>query len=88
MEIPTHLLSMRMSSTKVQKQPPEVFCKKKCSYKFRKIYSKTPVPESLNFIKKETLAQVLPYEFCKISKNTFLTEHFWATASESTLHYN
>ena len=27
-----------------QKQPPEVFCKKRCSYKFRKINRKTPVP--------------------------------------------
>ena len=33
-------------------------------------------------IKKETLAQVLSWEFCKISKNTFFTEHFWATASK------
>ena len=31
---------------------------------------------------KETLAQVFPCEFCKISKNTFFTEHLWATASE------
>ena len=30
-----------------QKQPPEVFCKKSFSYKFSKIPSKTPVPESL-----------------------------------------
>ena len=30
-----------------QKQPPEVFCKKRCSQKFRKIHSKTPVPEYL-----------------------------------------
>ena len=34
-----------------------------------------------NFIKKESLAQVFSCEFCEISKNTFLTEHFWATAS-------
>ena len=33
-------------------------------------------------IKKETLAQVFSYEFCEISKNTFFTEHFWATASK------
>ena len=26
---------------------PEVFCKKKCSQKFRKIHRKTPVPETL-----------------------------------------
>ena len=28
-------------------------------------------PKACNFIKKETLAQVLSCEFCKISKNTF-----------------
>ena len=33
-----------------------------------------------NFIKKETLAQVFFCEFCEISKNTFFTEHVWATA--------
>ena len=31
--------------------------------------------EAFNFIKKETLEQVFSCEFCKISKNTFLTEH-------------
>ena len=60
---------------------PEVFCKKRCSQKFRKINRKTPVPEALfwyscrpwacNCIKKETLAQVFSCEFCEISKNTF-----------------
>ena len=59
--------------TKTQKQPPEVFCKKRFSYKFRKIHRKTPVPEpkACNFIKKESLTQVFSCEFCKISKNTF-----------------
>ena len=28
-----------------------------------------------NFIKKETLAQLSSYEFCKIFKKTFLIEH-------------
>ena len=35
------------SSDKLQKQLSEVFYKKSCSLKFRKIYRKTPVPESL-----------------------------------------
>ena len=35
-----------------------------------------------NFINKETLAQVFPCGFCKISKNTFFTEYLWTTASE------
>ena len=39
-------------------------------------------PEAYNFIKKEILAQVFSCEFCIISKNTFFTEHVWATASE------
>ena len=34
------------------------------------------------FIKKETRAQVFSFEFCKISKNLFFTEHLWATASK------
>ena len=34
-----------------------------------------------NFIKKETLVQVLSSEFCEISKNTFFKEHLWAIAS-------
>ena len=38
-------------------------------------------PEACNFIKKETMAQVLSCEFCEISKNTFFTEHLQATAS-------
>ena len=30
-----------------------------------------------NSFKKETLAQVFSCKFCKISKNTFCTEHLW-----------
>ena len=37
--------------------------------------------EIINFIKKETLAQVFSCEFCEISKNTFFAEHLWTTAS-------
>ena len=44
-------------------QPPEVFYKKRCSQKYRKIHGKTPVPE--------TLAQAPSCEICDISKNTF-----------------
>ena len=33
--------------TYLKKQPPEVFCKKRCSHKLRKIHRKTSVPESL-----------------------------------------
>ena len=39
------------------KQPLEVFCKKRCSWKFRRIYKKTPALESL-FNKIEGLRPV------------------------------
>ena len=38
---------------------------------------------SINFA-KEALAQVFPYEFCKIPKNTLFTEHLWTTASDNS----
>ena len=73
-----------------QKQPSEVFCKKRCSEELRKIYGKN-LCQSLFFNKfaglraatllKETLAQVFSCEFCEISKNNFFTEHLRATAS-------
>ena len=39
-------------------------------------------------IKKETVAQVFSFEFCEISKNSFFTEHLWATASEQVTVYH
>ena len=38
------------------------------------------IPQACNFIKKEALAQMFSFEFCELSKNTFFTEHLWATA--------
>ena len=35
----------------------------------------------INFIKKETLAQVISCGFCEIYKNIFFIEHLWTTAS-------
>ena len=35
----------------------------------------------IKLTKKETLAHMFSCEFCEISKNTFFTEHLWATAS-------
>ena len=82
--------------TYLQKQPPEVFCKKRYSWKSRKIHRETPVSVSLfhkscrptTLLKKgiwhrffQTLAQVFSCEFWKISKSTFFTEYPWATAS-------
>ena len=51
--------------------------------------SARPWPQSLfnecNFIKKETLAQVLSCEFCEISKNTFFYRTLLVAASEVCL---
>ena len=47
--------------------------------------SKVTRRQACNFIKKETMVQMFCYEFCKISKNAFFTEHLW-TAASVTLH--
>ena len=39
---------------------------------------------NLQDFKKDSLAQVFSYEFCEISKTTFFTGHFQATASDDT----
>ena len=36
---------------------------------------------SCNFLRKETLAQVFPCEFCKIFKSNFFIDYLGATAS-------
>ena len=74
----------------ILKQPP-VFCKKGVLRNFTKFtgkhlyqslfFSKVAGDFNCNFIKKETLAQVLYREFCEISKNTFFTEYIWTGAS-------
>ena len=46
------------------------------SFFFNKVAGLRPA----TFLKKR-LALVFSCEFCEISKNTFLTEHFWTTAS-------
>ena len=65
---------------KRQKQPREVFCKKRCSWKFRKTHRKAPPPEPF-FLKKETVTQIFSCEFSEISKNAFFTEYLLMTAS-------
>ena len=51
-----------------QKQPPEVFFKKRCYQKFCKIHRKViRVSSERETIKKETLAKLFSCEFCEIS---------------------
>ena len=40
----------------------------------------------LQLYERQTLAQLFSCEFCEISKNTFFTEHVWATAWLYKLH--
>ena len=67
----------------LQKQPPEVFCKKKV---FLEILQNSQEKQRLFFNKvagfRQTLVQVFSCEFCEISKKTFFTEHLSATASD------
>ena len=71
-----------------EKEPPEVFLEilqnsqaNTCVRVSFLIKSQASV---YNFIKKEILARVFPCQLCEIFKNTFFTEHLWATASVCT----
>ena len=44
-------------------------------------FKKSYRPQVCNFIKRENLAQMFCFEFCKIFKNTFFTKHLLTTAS-------
>ena len=55
---------------------------------FNKVTGICDRPEACNFFKKETLAQAISFEFCKISKNTFFIEHLRETASISGVFAN
>ena len=81
---------MGLSFPPLQKQPPEVFCKKKVVPKNFAKFTGIRLCQSLffnkvaggagNFIKKLALAQEFSCEFCEIFKNTFFTEHLLMTA--------
>ena len=76
----SYLVLERINSEEhvLQEQSPEMFSKKRCSEKFRKIH----MPQPATLLKKR-LAQVFSFEFCEISKNSFFTENLGATASVS-----
>ena len=64
------------------KQPPEVFCKKRCSQKYRQYHRKTPVLESLfnkvagpkpyNFIEKWLKNRCFPKNIAKFLRTPIL----------------
>ena len=56
----------------VQKQPPDMFCKKSLEIS----------QNSQENTYAGGLTQVLSCEFCELSKNTLFTEHLWARAPE------
>ena len=64
-----------------QKQPPEVFCKKRSSL-IAKFHRKTPLLESVfNKSLESRQTQVFSGEICGIFKNTYYEEHLGTIAS-------
>ena len=58
-----------------------IFAKFTGKHLCQSLFFKNVTGAACNLIEKETLAQVFSCEFCESSKNTFFTEHVWATAS-------
>ena len=74
------------ASSECQKQPPEVFYKKRCSWKLLKIHSQKPLLESLfnevTGLKSTTLLKKRLRHRCFSANLTkFLTEYYCATTS-------
>ena len=75
----------------VQKQPPEMFYKKDVLRIFAKFiekhlcqslfFKKVAYLEPATLLKKRRWHRCFPVKICRISKNTFFTEHVWTTAS-------
>ena len=63
----------------LQKQPPQVFLKKKLFLEISQNSQKNTCARASFLIK--TLAQVFSCEFCEIFKNKFSTQHTQRTAS-------
>ena len=70
------LLIYFMRLLSMQKQPPEVFCKKVCSWKLHRIHRKTP----LFLLKKRLRHKCFPVNFAK-----FLNAHFLQNTSRRLL---
>ena len=71
----------------VKKGVPRNFAKFIGKHLCQSLFFDSSRPQTSNFIKKETLAQVFSCE-CEIYKNTFFTEHFWMAASYSYCSYS
>ena len=81
----------------VQKQPPEVFYKRRCYQKFFKFHCQTLVLESLFkkaavlkeciFIRKRVQYRCFHLKFAKIFKNSYSEEHLRTTASSVSNYY-
>ena len=78
--------------SEVQKQPPEVFCKKGVLRNFAKFtgkhlcqsffFNKVSGPRTATLLKKRLWRSVFSCEFCEISRDIFFTEHLRETGSE------
>ena len=79
-----------------KKQPPEVFCKRTCSWKFRKFYRKIPALESHfnkvaglreTFWKRDSNTCIFSIEICEIFESTYFGEHLWTSAFVSSTNF-
>ena len=77
------LLSKKLS-TLLQKQPPEVFFKKRCFLKISENSQQNTCVRVYFLLRLQTcdlLVQVFSCEFCETCKTNFFTEHLWTAAS-------
>ena len=77
-----NIVTLRDSINK--KKLTEVLCKKRCSYKFRKIHRKIPMCQSLRpatLLRKRLWHRCFPVNFTKFIRTPVLTEDLQTTVS-------
>ena len=73
----THFTQLVILKVFIYQKQPLVFCKKRCSQKFRKIHRKTPMPEACSFIKKTLWHRCFPLNFSKFLRTPSLQNTSW-----------
>ena len=66
------LLHISYSQNRIQMQPPELFCKKRCSQKFHKIHRKVAGLRPATLFKKSLWHRCFPVNFAKFLRTPFL----------------
>ena len=74
-----HVFFILTTYRRSQRQSPEMYCKKRCSQKYRNIHRKTTMSETLFYYscRPQACNRSFSVDFVKFLRASFLKEHLW-----------